>query len=133
QQRAEIALEIAAERAQILRQRLRELPRQVVEIEAVRVVGHTEILRPPEAGRESAGCAGNITAMIPRSPRPALRRGPARPGPAHVSRCAVRRCARRAMRYNRARLRTDPPLEDLQLCGTRTNSSSTASCSSSAY
>src|SRR5690606_20391654 len=40
QQRTEIALEIAAERAEILRKRLGQLPGQIVQIETVRVVGH---------------------------------------------------------------------------------------------
>src|SRR5690606_16933171 len=54
-ERARVALQIVAERAEILRKRLRELPREVVQSETVRGIGHRKILRAAAATGQSCG------------------------------------------------------------------------------
>src|SRR5690606_24100167 len=68
QKRAEVALEIVAERAEVLRQGLRELPGKVIQVEAVLLVGHLKSLRLLRRARFRAYVAGNGS-MIPLAPR----------------------------------------------------------------
>src|SRR5690606_8260734 len=68
QQRTEVALEIVAERAKVLRKGLRELPGKIVQIEAVRLVGHLMSLRWRRRAGFPAYVAGNCS-IIPAAGR----------------------------------------------------------------